>query len=94
MFHDRSCCVAGLAPDHRDLGHDKEANCELGITRAFDNFEIPRLIDAADMASNAARIRRRFRLLTYWAHPPGPTPWGIRFYVGVGLYSSLRLGDR
>jgi hypothetical protein len=43
--------VAGLAPDHRDLGHDKEANCELGITRAFDNFEIPRLIDADDMAS-------------------------------------------
>jgi hypothetical protein len=46
-----SSLVAGLAPDHRDLGHDKEANCELGITRAFDNFEIPRLIDADDMAS-------------------------------------------
>ena len=59
----RSCCVVGLAPDHRDLGHDKEANCELGITRAFDNFEIPRLIDAADMASNA-----------HSPHPPPPLP--------------------
>ena len=56
---------AGLPPDQRSPEPDSLANCELGIRRAHALLHVPRLIDAADIASKCRLLspvaRRRVR---------------------------------